>query len=72
MRPNKDIGGLADLRTMFNRLFEEIEFTTSAKSSMQVSPCTAVSSVTFWYVITAYMPANVLNIVIKLLNVMKI
>ena len=47
MRPNKGIGGLANLRIMFDRLFEEIEFTTSAESSMQVSPCTAVSSVTF-------------------------
>ena len=40
MRPSKDIINLANLRTMFGYLFEEIEFTANAKSSMQVSPCT--------------------------------
>ena len=41
MRPSKGITNLAVLRTMFGYLFEEIEFTGNAKSSMQVSPCTA-------------------------------
>ena len=40
MRPSKDIINLSNLRTMFGYLFEEIEFTANAKSSMQVSPCT--------------------------------
>ena len=40
MRPSKGIINLANLRTMFGYLFEEIEFTANAKSSMQVSPCT--------------------------------
>ena len=40
MRPSKGIINLAKLRTMFGYLFEEIEFTANAKSSMQVSPCT--------------------------------
>ena len=40
MRPSKGITNLAVLRTMFGYLFEEIEFTANAKSSMQVSPCT--------------------------------
>ena len=40
MRPSKAIINLANLRTMFGYLFEEIEFTANAKSSMQVSPCT--------------------------------
>ena len=42
MRPSKGITNLAVLRTMFGYLFEEIEFTANAKSSMQVSPCTTV------------------------------
>ena len=42
MRPSKGIINLANLRTMFGYLFEEIEFTANAKSSMQVSPCTTV------------------------------
>ena len=32
MRPSKDIINLANLRTMFGYLFEEIEFTANAKS----------------------------------------
>ena len=40
MRSSTDIINLANLRTMFGYLFEEIEFTANAKSSMQVSPCT--------------------------------
>ena len=40
MRPSKGMIHLANLRTMFRYLFEEIEFTANAKSSMQVSPCT--------------------------------
>ena len=40
MRPSKDIINLANLKIMFGYLFEEIEFTTNAKSSIQVSPCT--------------------------------
>ena len=59
MRSSKGIISLANLRTMFGYLFEEIEFTANAKSSMQVPPrttasknfthliCTAVSSATF-------------------------
>ena len=39
MRPSKGITNLAYLRTMFGYLFEEIEFTANAKTSMQVSPC---------------------------------
>ena len=42
MRPSKGIVNLANLRTMFGHLFEEIEFTAYAKNSMQVSPYTAV------------------------------
>ena len=40
MRPSKGIISLTNLRTMFDYLFEEIEFTANAESSMQVSPCT--------------------------------
>ena len=40
MRSSNRIIYLANLRTMFGYLFEEIEFTANAKSSMQVSPCT--------------------------------
>ena len=40
IRPSKGIINLANLRTMFGYLFEEIEFTANAKSSMQVSSCT--------------------------------
>ena len=40
MRPSKGIMSLTNLRTMFDYLFEEIEFTANAKSSIQVSPCT--------------------------------
>ena len=40
MRPSKGIVNLANLKIMSGRLFEEIEFTANAKSSMQVSPCT--------------------------------
>ena len=32
IRPSKDIINLANLRTMFECLFEEIEFTANAKS----------------------------------------
>ena len=35
MRPSKGIINLASLRTMFDYLFKEIEFTANAKSSMQ-------------------------------------
>ena len=42
MRPSKGIINLANLTTMFGYLFEEIEFTANAKSSMQVSPHTTV------------------------------
>ena len=34
MRPSKSIISLANLRTMFDYLFEEIEFIANAKSSM--------------------------------------
>ena len=40
MRPSKGIINPANLRTMFGYLFRESEFTATAKSSMQVSPCT--------------------------------
>ena len=40
MRPSKGIINLANLRTMFGYLFEEIEYIVNAKSSVQVSPCT--------------------------------
>ena len=40
MRPSIGIINLANLRTMFGYLFEGIEFTANAKSSMQVFPCT--------------------------------
>ena len=40
MRPRRGIISLANLRTMFGYLFEEIEFIENAKSSMQVYPCT--------------------------------
>ena len=45
MRPSKGIINLANLKTMFGYLFEEIEFTTNAKSSMQVSPCTTAKQI---------------------------
>ena len=41
MIPSKGIINLANLRTIFGYLFEEIEVTANAKGSMQVSPCTA-------------------------------
>ena len=40
MRSSKGIINLANLRTMFGYLFEEIEYIVNAKSSVQVSPCT--------------------------------
>ena len=52
MRPSKGIISLANLRTMFGYLFEEIEFTANAKCSMQVSPCTTAMQ-TFFH--TSYM-----------------
>ena len=39
-RPSKGIVNLANLRTIFGYLFEEIEFTENEKSSTQLSPCT--------------------------------
>ena len=39
---SKGIVKLANLRNMFGYLFEEIEFTLNAKSSMQLSLCTTV------------------------------
>ena len=39
-RPSKVIVNLANLRTIFGCLFEEIEFTENEKSSTQLSPCT--------------------------------
>ena len=38
MRPSKGIINLANLRTMFGYLFEEIEFIANAKNLIQVSP----------------------------------
>ena len=40
MRLSKGIINLANFWTMFGYLFEEIEFTANAKSSIRVSPCT--------------------------------
>ena len=63
-----------NLRTTFGYLFEKIVKTANVKSLMQLSPCTtamqkfqtsymhSVFSSTFWYVITAQIPATVLNI----------
>ena len=42
MRPSKGVINLGNLRTMFGYLFKESEFTASAKSLMQVSPCITV------------------------------
>ena len=43
MRPSKGIINLANLRTMFGYLIEEIKFTANAETSMQVSPCTTAN-----------------------------
>ena len=40
MRPGKVMVNLANLKIMFGRLFEEIEFTANSKSSIKVSPYT--------------------------------
>ena len=40
MRPSKGTVNLANLRTRFGYLFEEIDFTANAKCSMHVRPCT--------------------------------
>ena len=84
MRPSKDVINLSSFRTMFGYLFEEVEFTANVKSSMQVSPCiTAMQkfhkcymhSSSFCHLLICHHSINVatvLNIVIKLLIIMKI
>ena len=40
MRPGKGMVNPTNLKIMFGRLFEEIEFTANSKSSIKVSPYT--------------------------------
>ena len=42
MRPSKGIVNLVNLKIMCGCLFGKIKFTTNARSSMKVSPCTTV------------------------------
>ena len=78
------VSSTCQISELFSYLFEEIEFTTNAKSSIQVAPCTTamqkfhtsyMRSSLFCHLLICHHSinaANVLNIVIKLLIIMKI